>query len=555
MCLISFINDYSLFKICQSYNLQYDTRLLALGSSYVVLVFGTRTFSNTFEMALCSILLYYVAEAMVQSNTIIYHTEYLKERYDEAKTTVERVKIYKLKSSLPSHTFNNCAIISTLCVVGVFNRPTFLVFGLPIVFYWLHRGMGTKIVTFFDFNLRIVFLVITAIPSLIFFIIFDSMYYGYLSLAEIFHNQFVIGLNNFVVTPLNFIKYNLDPTKTAEHGVHPKYVHFLVNIPLLFNILGVIAICSLLSMVYRFLIGEYRTLPRAQSVIGLMTCSIFVPVFFLSFINHQEPRFLIPILLPIILLHSPKLKSGISTNFRFLNRTLGRLLSSKYLLNSWFIINIICTLVYGFLHQGGIYNLTEYLSNKIVVNSNTNINIHLVTSHIYNIPQSFLLIPNTNTLHVNPENNQKYRKSKKFHLYEYGGTELPILFKKLKLILDVCEMKRVTKNQKYLLYLTLPSSLAEELNLSFYNSNITFIKHNLVKVFYPHLSVEALPKLFVQHPCEVNTDIDEIDQTCSIYSEMDERNDYSMTFFLRQFSSVIHQFGLNLYKIEFVKKK
>lgn len=249
MCALSFINDYSLFRICKSYGLSYDFRLLVLASSYVTLVYGSRTFSNTIEMALCSALLWVVAECMLMSHTIVFQNEVLEDEYDKAEEVADRARIVRMKSSLPSHTFNKCFIISTICVAGVFNRPTFLVFGFPIVFFWILRGLGSRSITFVDFNFRIMLLAVSAIPSLLLFTTVDSLYYHYLTLAEI--ERLEIGINNFVFTPLNFIKYNLDSAKTAQHGVHPWYLHTLVNIPLLFNILGVVTIASVAVIVLR----------------------------------------------------------------------------------------------------------------------------------------------------------------------------------------------------------------------------------------------------------------------------------------------------------------
>lgn len=249
MVLFSFINDWSLYRICKSYGVNYGMRMIALASSFVMLVFGSRTFSNTIEMGLCSVLLFLVTDTMVHSNTVIFQTDFLQEKYDAADTIVEKVKLYKMKSSLPNHSFNNCWLVSTICVVGVFNRPTFIFFGMPIVFFWLLRGMGTKKISFMDFNLRMTAFVLTAIPSLLFFILMDSLYFGYLSLSDI--HVLDIGINSFVVTPLNFIRYNIDPQNTGQHGIHPKYLHILINIPLLYNILGVVSILSFASMIYR----------------------------------------------------------------------------------------------------------------------------------------------------------------------------------------------------------------------------------------------------------------------------------------------------------------
>jgi phosphatidylinositol glycan class Z len=69
-CLLSFVSDYSMYKICYLYGQNYRARLLTLASSYVTLVYGTRTFTNTIEMALNSLLLYIVAYCMRHSDQV-----------------------------------------------------------------------------------------------------------------------------------------------------------------------------------------------------------------------------------------------------------------------------------------------------------------------------------------------------------------------------------------------------------------------------------------------------------------------------------------------------
>jgi len=69
-CLLSFVSDYSLYKICCLYGQNYRARLLTLASSYVTVVYGTRTFSNTTEMTLNSLMLYVVAYCMRRSDQV-----------------------------------------------------------------------------------------------------------------------------------------------------------------------------------------------------------------------------------------------------------------------------------------------------------------------------------------------------------------------------------------------------------------------------------------------------------------------------------------------------
>lgn len=60
-----------------------------------------------------------------------------------------------------------------------------------------------------------------------------------------------VTMNNFVVTPLNFLKYNVNAKNLQDHGLHPSYVHFLVNVPLLYNVLGIIGLVTFGKMLHR----------------------------------------------------------------------------------------------------------------------------------------------------------------------------------------------------------------------------------------------------------------------------------------------------------------
>lgn len=249
MCILSFFVDYSLYKICVKNNEKYKSRLIVLATSYVTLVYATHTFSNTIELILFAVLLYYVAESLTFSNTNMKKREYINLRYNIAKTIVDKVKWNKLRSFLKSDSLHNCFIISTITVLGFFNRPTFLAFAVAPVFFWLYRCIGCKSVTPLHFHLRIAAFVVCLIPSVALLIFIDSLYYGYISWGEI--GMLDVSINSFVFTPLNFVKYNINSENLAEHGLHPRFLHVLVNIPLLFNILGIFGIAGILINIYR----------------------------------------------------------------------------------------------------------------------------------------------------------------------------------------------------------------------------------------------------------------------------------------------------------------
>lgn len=249
MCFLSFIVDHSVYKICVDNNERYNSKLLILASSYVILIHGTRTFSNTLELILFALLLYYVAESLTFSNNVCKKREYLNLRYNQSKNPVDRVKWNKLRSYLKSDTLRNCFYISVITVFGFFNRPTFLAFAAGPVFFWLYRGIGTKIVAPFQFHLRSFVILLCSLPTIITIIVIDSFFYGYISWGEI--GMLDVTINSFVFTPLNFVKYNMDTKNLAEHGLHPRFLHVLINVPLLFNILGFCGIVGILTMSYR----------------------------------------------------------------------------------------------------------------------------------------------------------------------------------------------------------------------------------------------------------------------------------------------------------------
>lgn len=74
VCALSFISDYCLYKICYIYGQNYKIRLIIYASSYVMLVYATHTLSNTIELVLTALLLYYISYSMAYSEKVqIYY--------------------------------------------------------------------------------------------------------------------------------------------------------------------------------------------------------------------------------------------------------------------------------------------------------------------------------------------------------------------------------------------------------------------------------------------------------------------------------------------------
>ncbi|KAK9306616.1 hypothetical protein QLX08_002801 [Tetragonisca angustula] len=461
-----FYLDYCLYKICYIYGQNYKIRLIIYASSYVMLVYATHTLSNTIELVLTALLLYYTSYSMAYSEKIVVQSDYLSSKYNKAKTGVERVKYYKLKASLPQHSLNHCMKIATITVIGIFNRPTFIAFAFAPIFFWLQRGLGSKI---------------------------DSFYFGYLTMAEI--GNFDISMNNFVVTPLNFFRYNSNIKNLKDHGLHPHYLHLMVNVPLLYNALGVIGLCTFGKLLYSGLKAQWLNLPRIQSVVGLMTTSFITPIILLSVFPHQEPRFIIPVLLPLTFLYAPNMSQtpGVDTIARIAKDNECQSSFTRNKLNKlqifWFTCNIVLTFFYGFAHQGGVLPLSSHIATELKAKPDLT-HIHLFTSHTYSIPTALLHLRNTKKTYVS-SGNHKYKLIKDFYLYEQNSKSIRDVCNVIALKLRECEYKYVTKKVPYRLYYALPATDLEE--FIFIQNNINLFNYHIVHKFYPHVTVEKLP--------------------------------------------------------------
>nr|CAH7712229.1 unnamed protein product [Callosobruchus chinensis] len=527
MCIFSFSVDFCLYKICLNNNESYKARLIILSSSYVMLVYGTRTFSNSIELYLFAILLYFVSESMTFSNILLRKKEYVNFRYEKSKTLAEKARFHKLKLFMASDSYRNCFYISTIAVIGFFNRPTFLAFAVIPIFFWLYRGIGSKTVTVLQFHARILVLIFCAIPSIVFCITIDSFYYSYITWGEI--GVLDVSINNFVFTPLNFVRYNIDPKNLAKHGLHPRYLHLLVNVPLLYNILGLCAMETILRYIYLCYRKKFNHLPTVRSIKCLMIFSAISPLALLSIFPHQEPRFLIPLIVPLVYLHShfllPEPESSIIEAPRIHPADSSKASPPTYRsLKFWIISNAVLALFYGFLHQGGVVQATSYLAQDMRVTAKST-EYHIVTSHIYSLPESIFVQPSTNKLYK--KGKTQFSVAKRVYLYEQGSQELDYVILLLNTIVTSLEADASKRSKVYLL---ISSSLDDKLRYLIGKQYLNFF---LVESFYPHLSLESFPDL--GRYCTELTEA--FYSKCVVLSHR------------QYFWQILRSFGLNLYQV------
>lgn len=144
------------------------------------------------------------------------------------------------------------------------------------------------------------------------------------------------------------------------------------------------------------------------------------------------------------------------------------------------------SLFYGFIHQGGVYPATAYLSADMKLTPLTT-DIHVVTSHIYSLPESFFMQKPSNKIYS--QGKVQYVVDRRVYLYEEGSKDLEYI---MVLLRSILKTKEINPKKKIKVYLLIPSSLSNDLN---YLLGKNYLNLYLVESFFPHLSTEAFPDL------------------------------------------------------------
>ncbi|CAH2247841.1 GPI mannosyltransferase 4 [Pelobates cultripes] len=425
--LLSFILDYTVFHIAPAWGSNRWNAMILLAGSYVTLVFYTRTISNAMEGIFLSVIL--------------------------LLTSPE--KIHKAKS----HHF-----IGIILAAGIFNRPTFAAFALVPVLFWAGKTKDCCF-SYQSFVTNVLKLLPSSFSTSIIFISADTLWYkGWLTFTT--QSSMEQLFQKTVLTPLNFLKYNLNPDNLAQHGTHPPITHVVVNGVVLFGILHVSVVFIFLKMLKRSIMKLFpksqcnnnqnkEGIPQHTSLLFLI---YFVPLILLSLVGHQEPRFLIPLLLPVVLLYS--------TCYR-----IGKMTCAIAL------FNIIGALFFGFLHQGGLipslFHIQQIVQSKPTPGESLN-HYTILFTHTY-MPPKHLLCLNRGQTHTD--------------VVDLAGFDESQLCQKIIDIKKDLSRENVLPNKnRHHFLIVFPGTIAEVVE----NCGLVFTGGVL---FAPHVSMEDPPTL------------------------------------------------------------
>jgi phosphatidylinositol glycan class Z len=360
--------------------------ILTLATSWVMFSYILTPFSNTAEAIILAITIYIVLRTKGKS----WH-EYV--------------------------------LIGGLIAFGEFSRITFILYAFPLVLFLLYEELTKKekdwasLLTGVLFGFSIVSAVIIIIDSVYFgtigFKIADKPFRWLDLLNPLFYLNFLTNIGNlsmtsltWTITPLNNFIYNSKTENLEEHGTHLRITH-IFNLFVLYGPLAFVAIqpyYTWLDDQLGVMIGqlpikkkEVRTVSKSKilkatgntgkkgkssirvqegkfaitklAILG----SILSAFIILSLIPHQEMRFLLPMLVPLVLLGY----KGIFGNESFFWLKVG-----------WIAFNILFAVFLGLFHQGGVVPVLLNLSQSQEPGTTQ----HIVFYHTYMPPQHLLAI-------------------------------------------------------------------------------------------------------------------------------------------------------------------
>lgn len=311
-------------------------------SSHVTLVFLSRTFSNTLETLLFALTIF----------------------------IIEKLKENEHKAKLFSF------FIGCIGSVGFFVRPSFsaFVFG-PLFIYGIHLLYCNKL--------------LNAVIKSFSFILIMTFGFVVVSLLSIsLDNYYFNGLSELQITSYNLVKYNANIKNLKEHGIHYRGLHFAVNMCLLFGPVYVIFIFLFVKSI-KVLLNRIMHDGRLQGTLKLvleyfhlnsLSMTTVLPVIVMSLIPHQEPRYIIAAIVPLLCTVVSECKYQMKSIFILL----------------WLIFNSLGILWYGFLHQAGLVpvltRLNEQIRNKVSADT-----FHLVFWKTYKVPEHLLGVQKNDT--------------------------------------------------------------------------------------------------------------------------------------------------------------
>ncbi|GFO16324.1 mannosyltransferase [Plakobranchus ocellatus] len=432
LAFLSVLGYLATGKLAETFQADKHLSTVLFCSSYVTWTYYTRTFSNSIESVLLAIVFLLTlqkcnAKLITQGSSKVTRksldsdkdksSKVRKKEPEEDKrepqekhkkefSSKHEDKMTEKQSKTNGGQSLTDIFLGIVVAAGIFNRPTFVLFSFIPTVFWLSKricplqqGWYKKLVfACFRFTYG------ASITSAV-FILADTIYYkplfvqdlnlflhllfsGEMS-ASLIGNRLSDMLSTLVITPINFLSYNTDPSNLAQHGLHPRILHIFVNLPLLLGPVYISFVFVTAASVYQLLFG-LRNAERKfeQTSLSWLVLMAVIPVLALSIFPHQEPRFIIPTL-PVFMVMGAKFISVVAP-------------AKLSFLTLWVLFNILLTLIYGYMHQAALIPAMSIYQQKLSAMSSKPLpgSQHTIFYKTYPPPRHLLLLPSLSSQHV-----------------------------------------------------------------------------------------------------------------------------------------------------------
>jgi len=330
LCACSFVVDLAVIECARAVSANVDEANVLFASSWVTLVLLVRPFSNTVET-------FAVAACVL----VAWRNEGL-------------------------HDVTRCLLVGLVGMIAVFIRVTSAAFIAPWAWFVVARaGRASLARAATGATSGIAAAALTACAC----VAVDTMYFNRTRVGDV---DVTLPMR-WVITPLNWFRYNIDTDNLSQHGLHPRYLHALVNGPIMFAHLWIICL-------WRGLRGKSvveKCTHRTAFVVRTLWASVALPLVVLSLAPHQEPRFLTPLIVPLCALGALHCKHASPSRRR-------------RLFSLWIAVNAILACLFGVLHQGGVVPSIRAVSEQIDATNHSPRAVHAMFWKTYMPPRSVL---------------------------------------------------------------------------------------------------------------------------------------------------------------------
>lgn len=345
LCTLASLSiDNMFYKIARKWRIKPNLTMSFYCTSFVPWVFFSRCSSYLFDTLIFVSIFYVIVFSFVDD-------------HDHDNCSSDHTPLYTpIQSS---------CYLGILISLGIFHRLKFVVFVLAPLLQFLSHEFDLKLALRKTLSFSFGFLLTS-----FFIAILDSLFYGNLNFSEVtsanvFNLEFL--RTNLTFAPLNSLRETFSFRRLSGRIFHPWYTHAFVNIPFLYGVLGLAALCFVPQCFSPSVLKNFQNI---NAKYWLFLSSFVVPLICLSIYPVQETIHLCPLIIPLILMCVIRI-------CQYNTRT------QMYIFFAWISWNSFALIYHGFMRNGAIFDCLNFLQKSNVhLLENVSVSYHFLLTDL-----------------------------------------------------------------------------------------------------------------------------------------------------------------------------